>query len=250
MARPDAATIHAAVLGAILLGYVFVTWDAWFPERVEPLNFDRLGAVFLLIGVTGYAGVTTVAALLLRRRPLTVLLVHVLALAACAAALLRDGADRREFDAAAAREQEAVLQRERDVRAAEQCVRVAEFVVRPRPTLEADVTVSNGCPFRVVVSRVDLTGTDRGGRRPAGLFARHPGRARAGRHRDSHRHRVHPRGGAQRRRRVELAGRARARRAGAGRGVPRQRQRGRQGPLRAAAAGALAGDGVRLTARR
>src|SRR4051812_7134212 len=90
--------IHGLVLVAMGVFYLCVTWEAWFPPPNRGWNLDGLGAVLFLMMLSIYAFVSTlVVAVALQRRPLGVVILHLLGVAGYAVAMWFDAEDSREF---------------------------------------------------------------------------------------------------------------------------------------------------------
>lgn len=166
MASPVARAwwIHGLVLAGMSVVYLVVTWEAWFPPPNRGWNLDGLGAVLFFMMLSIYAFVSTlIVAVALQRRPLGVVILHVLAIAGYAVAMWFDSEDTRRFAEEQARAQESEREAAHAGRLLETCLRIVDVVARPRPILQVDVTLANGCPFAVEVGHAALEATDERG---------------------------------------------------------------------------------------
>lgn len=144
--------IHGLALGAFGALYLAVLWGIWTsPPRGLDLRGFASGVLLMLL--LGYAVVSSVLMIWVGRRTWGPAVMHTLALAGLAVALLMDqqDIDRREAELAG---REAAERRLR----VDHCLQLRELrVIRGKP-LRAVLELFNGCEVAAVIDDVDLSG--------------------------------------------------------------------------------------------
>lgn len=152
-------TIHGVAVALWVILYLFVCWDALFPEKKPALDLAGFGAVLLGFTLGIFVMVSTLVMVFAGRRPAVPIVMHALVFALWAGGSYVEQEDRRAREEALAREQ---AQRERE-RQPDGCLHVRRLQVRDGKPRRAEATLANACDEGVVVDRVTLVGFDRAG---------------------------------------------------------------------------------------